>query len=50
MGQEAWALRIEALVRAGDRAAAKRSADAFLLANPGSPYGPRVRALVESNP
>jgi hypothetical protein len=51
MGPEATVLRIEALVNAGDRAAARRAADAFLLTNPTSPYAPRVQSLVgESNP
>ncbi|HEX8793809.1 MAG TPA: hypothetical protein VF765_22855 [Polyangiaceae bacterium] len=50
MASEATVLRIEALVRAGDPAAARRVADAFLSANPGSPYADRVRSLVGANP
>jgi outer membrane protein assembly factor BamD (BamD/ComL family) len=50
MASEATVLRIEALVRAGDASAARRVADAFLSANPGSPYGNRVRSLVGTNP
>lgn len=50
MAPEATVLRIEALVRAGDAPAARRVADAFLAANPGSPYGDRIRSLVGTNP
>jgi hypothetical protein len=51
MGPEASVLRIEALAKTGDRAAAKRAADAFLRANPASPYAARVQSLVgASNP
>ena len=51
MAPEATMLRIEALVNAGDRAAAKRAGDAFLQANPTSPYGARIRSLLgASNP
>jgi hypothetical protein len=46
MGPEASILRIEALVNAGDRAAATRAADAFLRANPSSPYAPRIASLL----
>ena len=46
MGPEASILRIEALVNAGDRPAAKRAADAFLRANPKSPYAARVASLL----
>jgi hypothetical protein len=50
MAPEAAVLRIEALVRAGDRPAAQRVADAFLASNPGSPYAARIRSLVGTNP
>jgi hypothetical protein len=51
MGPEAAILRIEALVSSGDRAQAKREGDAFLRANPTSPYASRVESLVgSSNP
>lgn len=51
MAAEATVLRIEALVRAGDRAAAQRSADAFLTSHPTSAYAERIRSLLgESNP
>jgi len=50
MAPEAAVLRIEALERAGDAPAARRVADAFLLANPESPYAGRVRSLVGANP
>jgi len=50
MASEATVLRIEALVNAGDRAAAQRVADSFLYLNPRSPYAARIRSLVGSNP
>jgi hypothetical protein len=50
MAPEAAVLRIEALANAGDHAAAERVAEAFLRENPGSPYAPRVRSLLGSNP
>ena len=51
MAPEATMLRIEALVDAGDRPAARRAAEAFLGANPQSPYAARVRSMVpEANP
>jgi outer membrane protein assembly factor BamD (BamD/ComL family) len=51
MGPEASMLRIEALVASGDHSAAKRAADAFLQANPTSPYASRIQTLLgPSNP
>jgi outer membrane protein assembly factor BamD (BamD/ComL family) len=51
MAPEATVLRIEALMRAGDAAAAHRVGDAFLAGQPQSPYAERVRSLLgESNP
>jgi len=51
LGAEATVLRIEALLEAGDPAAARRAADAFLASYPQSPYAERVRTLLgESNP
>jgi hypothetical protein len=50
MGPEASVLRIEALVAAGDRAAAQRAADAFLRGDPTSPYAARIHSLLGSNP
>ena len=47
---EATALRVEALVRAGQRKRAEALADAFLASHPNSPYATRIRALVESRP
>ena len=44
--QEASLLRIEALVRSGDAAAARRVARAFLRDYPQSPHVARVRALL----
>jgi len=44
--QEAAVVRIEALVRAGNTAAANAAADRFLAGNEGSPYAARVRSLV----
>jgi hypothetical protein len=46
MGQEASILRVEALVKAGDRSAAERAADEFFRKNPTTPYAARVRSLV----
>jgi hypothetical protein len=46
MAPEASIVRIEALVGAGDRDDAKRAGDAFLRANPSSPYAPRIESLV----
>jgi len=46
MTQEAAVLRIEALVRAGDRPAAQRAADAYRRAYPQSPYLDRIRSLL----
>ncbi len=46
MGQEATVLRIEALARAGDVAAARRLGSSFLESHPGSPYAARVRSLL----
>jgi len=45
---EATALRIEALVRTGDRAKAEALASAFLSQHPQNPYAARVRALIGS--
>jgi hypothetical protein len=45
--QEAEALRIDALVRAGDRPDAEAHARAFLASHPQSPHAPRVRALLD---
>jgi outer membrane protein assembly factor BamD (BamD/ComL family) len=43
---EATVLRIEALTKAGDPAAARRAADAFLATYPASPYADRIRTLL----
>jgi hypothetical protein len=51
MGPEASILRIEALANKGDRAAASREGEAFLRANPTSPYAARIASLLgTSNP
>jgi hypothetical protein len=51
MAPEATVIRIEALVRAGDRPAAQRVGEAFLATHPQSPYAQHVRSLLElSNP
>ncbi|MGH7296275.1 MAG: outer membrane protein assembly factor BamD, partial [Polyangiaceae bacterium] len=47
LAQEATTLRIEALLRQGQRDAALRLADRFLAANPRSPYAARIRLLVQ---
>jgi outer membrane protein assembly factor BamD (BamD/ComL family) len=46
MAPEATVLRIEALVKAGDRPAATRVADAFLATAPTSPYATRIQSLL----
>jgi hypothetical protein len=46
MGPEATMLRIEALVKVGNRGAAARTADALLAGDPGSPYAARVQSLL----
>jgi len=43
---EATALRIEALVRAGDRSKAAKLASEFQASHPRSPYAARIRALL----
>ena len=49
MAPEGTMLRIEALVNAGDRDAARRFADAYLASDPDSPYAARVRSLLETS-
>jgi hypothetical protein len=46
MRPEASILRIEALVNLGNQAAAKREGEAFLRANPESPYAARIGSLL----
>jgi hypothetical protein len=46
MAPEATMLRVEALVRAGDRAGAIRVADGLLKGDPHSPYAARVQSLL----
>ena len=49
--QEATVMRIDALLRAGDRKGARALADRFLARNPASPYSARIRSLVgDTNP
>jgi hypothetical protein len=50
LGAEAQVLRIEALARSGDAITARRVGDAFLAANPQSPYRARVRGVLQTNP
>ncbi len=47
MGPEATLLRIEALLRAGERDAAVRVADDFTARQPKSPYASRLRSLLD---
>jgi hypothetical protein len=47
LAQEAEALRIDALVRAGDRPDAEARASAFVASHPESPHAPRLRALLD---
>ncbi|HLK40335.1 MAG TPA: tetratricopeptide repeat protein [Polyangiaceae bacterium] len=46
MGPEATLVRIEALLKAGDRPAAERAADVLGASDPDNPYGARVRSLL----
>jgi hypothetical protein len=46
MRPEATVLRVEALVKAGDRRAAARAAEALLARSPGSPYARRIESLL----
>lgn len=46
MAPEAAVLRIEGLVKVGDRSAAKKLADAFLANDPDSPYLERLRSIL----
>jgi hypothetical protein len=51
MAPEAAILRVEALVKAGDRPGATRFANAFLASAPHSPYAARIQSLLSaSNP
>jgi hypothetical protein len=51
MAPEGTRLRIEALMNAGDRSAARQIADAYLADDPDGPYAARVRSLVQvANP
>jgi TolA-binding protein len=50
LGEEAEALRVEALLAEGDRAAAARVGARFLAAHPASPHAARVRALLTQAP
>jgi hypothetical protein len=46
LAQESEEIRVEALLRQGDRAAAERRATRFLAAHPSSPYVHRIRGLL----
>jgi hypothetical protein len=48
LAPEGTMLRIEALMNANDRSAARRLADAYLASDPDSPYAARVRSLLET--
>ena len=50
LAQEAVVLRIDALVRSGDRAGARVLADRALAGNRSSPYAARIRSLVGDAP
>jgi outer membrane protein assembly factor BamD (BamD/ComL family) len=49
LAEEAAVLRVTALMAGGKRAQARRLAEDFARRYPTSSYGPRVRALVETN-
>jgi type IV secretory pathway VirB10-like protein len=49
LGVEATVLRIEALMRQGDRARATALANSFLAAHPKSPYAARIRTLLRNS-
>jgi hypothetical protein len=46
LGPESTVLRVEALARRGDRAAAARLGEAYLAAHPRSPHASRIRSLI----
>jgi hypothetical protein len=46
MSPEAVLVRIEALVKAGDRLAAERAAEALSASSPDNPYRSRVQSLL----
>ena len=48
LAPEATLVRIEALIKAGDRPAAERAAEALEASRPDNPYGARVRSLLAS--
>jgi hypothetical protein len=50
LGPESTVLRVEALARRGDRAAAARLGKAYLDAHPRSPYASRIRSLIGAPP
>jgi hypothetical protein len=50
LGDEAFVLRVEALSKQGDHAAARRLAEPWLAANPKSPYAARVRRSLARAP
>jgi len=41
-------MRVEALLRKGDRAGARSLADRFLARNPSSPYAARIRSMLDN--
>jgi outer membrane protein assembly factor BamD (BamD/ComL family) len=49
LSQEATVLRVEALVKEGDRSAAVGVGQRFLAAHPTSPHALRVKQLIEGH-
>jgi len=50
LAQEATLLRVQALMKRGDRAAARDVAERFLASHPSSPHEQKMRRLLETNP
>jgi hypothetical protein len=50
LAQESMVIRIDALLRQGDRGAAERLGSRFIAAHPSSPYVRRIRALLAGAP
>ncbi len=50
LSQEATLLRVQALMKRGDRAGARDVAERFLASHPSSPHEQKMRRLLETNP
>ena len=50
LGLEATVLRVEALLRAGERGKGRLSGERFVAQHPNSPYATRIRSLLAQAP